>query len=209
MPAHWPVSGDTPGFFDRLVAHVQHIHNHTRDEYGALFHALGVPLDPLADVHARKAELRSRPSTLIHCDVHRKNCIVNDQRLWYLDWELALIGDPVYDLAVHLHKMTYSAEEESTLVRAVVAGCKPVLIDGWEEDLVVYRTFERLKSVLVDTVRYSQQIRDPFTPAALRDALIDKWRGKLLSAQPFWENRVPDESEAEALLARGRAGGGA
>jgi len=107
----------------------------------------------------------------------------------------------VYDLAVHLHKMIYSAEEESALVGAVVASCKPVSIDGWEEDLVIYRTFERLKSVLVDTVRYSEQVRDPRTPAALRHALIDKWRGKLLSAQPFWENRVPDEDEAVALLA--------
>src|SRR5271155_2562753 len=86
VPADWPISGDTPGFFDRLVAHVQHIHNCTRGEYGALFHALGIPLEPLAEARARKAELRSRPFTLIHCDVHRKNCIVNNQRLWYLDW---------------------------------------------------------------------------------------------------------------------------
>ena len=32
-------------------------------------------------------------------------------RTYFLDWELALWGDPVYDLAVHLHKMGYSPQE--------------------------------------------------------------------------------------------------
>jgi thiamine kinase-like enzyme len=57
----------------------------------------------------RDADLTPRPFRLVHADVHRKNI---------LDGELALLGDPVYDLAVHLHEMGYLPEEE----RRAVAG---------------------------------------------------------------------------------------
>ena len=207
MPSHWPASGDTSGLFDRLVGHVQDVYDATRGEYGALFHAIGVPPEPLTEVRARKSTLSPRQFALIHCDVHRKNCVVNEQTLWYLDWELALIGDPVYDLAVHLHKMTYPPDDEESLLMALAARSDTSLGDGWEPDLAIYRWFERLKSVLVDTVRYSQQVRDPRTLPTLRHTLIDKWRGKLLATQQFWGNRVPDESEAEALLTERGVGG--
>jgi aminoglycoside phosphotransferase (APT) family kinase protein len=60
---------------------------------------------------ARWTTLHPRPFRLLHTDLHRKNMIVSRGRTYFLDWELALWGDPVYDLAVHLHKMGCSPSE--------------------------------------------------------------------------------------------------
>jgi aminoglycoside phosphotransferase (APT) family kinase protein len=202
MPAGWPASGDTPSFFGYLVAHVQRAYDAAHNECGSLFQAVGVPDSPLAEVRAHEATLSPRQFTLIHCDVHRKNCILSQDVLWYLDWELALIADPVYDLAVHLHKMGYIPDDEAHLLDRIAAQCGPLLGKNWEIDLATYRSFERKKSVLIDTIRYSQQMREPNTPASLRHTLIEKWREKLGATQPLWNNRVPDEDEAAALLSK-------
>jgi aminoglycoside phosphotransferase (APT) family kinase protein len=60
--------------------------------------------------------LTSRPFVCVHADVHRKNMIVDEGVSTFLDWELALWGDPVYDLAVHIHKIAYLPEEHEALV---------------------------------------------------------------------------------------------
>jgi hypothetical protein len=41
--------------------------------------------------------LRSRPLRLAHCDIHCKNMILDQGHVVFLDGELALWGDPVYD----------------------------------------------------------------------------------------------------------------
>jgi hypothetical protein len=43
-------------------------------------------------------------------------------------------------------------------------------------------------------------MRDPHTPTSLRHTLIEKWREKLAATQPIWNNHIPDENEANALL---------
>lgn len=60
--------------------------------------------------------LTPRPFTCVHADVHRRNMIVGNGTTTFLDWELALWGDPVYDLGVHIHKMGYLPEETDALI---------------------------------------------------------------------------------------------
>ncbi|MGW4243281.1 phosphotransferase [Nocardia sp. NPDC004722] len=42
--------------------------------------------------------------------------IRNGREVVFLDWELALYGEPVYDVATHLHKMGYQPDEYATFL---------------------------------------------------------------------------------------------
>jgi hypothetical protein len=92
-----PADGDTAGFFRRLIHFTEHqvvLRHHAR--YGALFSELGIPADGLTRLSKRAAELVERPFCLLHADLHRENFIVDaGDRLWTIDWELAMVGDPL------------------------------------------------------------------------------------------------------------------
>lgn len=66
--------------------------------------------DPVAPAVEAWSSLTRRPLVFVHSDIHRKN-IIRDGASYFLDWELVLWGDPVYDLAVHFHKMDYTPAE--------------------------------------------------------------------------------------------------
>ncbi|WP_083731347.1 phosphotransferase [Protofrankia coriariae] len=116
VPPGWPDDGDTASFAGRLSAITADVHTRFLPEFGGLFDALGIPAEPLSTIDRAWAGLWPRPFRLLHTDVHRKNMILSGGRTYFLDWELALWGDPVYDLAVHLHKTAYQADEHDTLL---------------------------------------------------------------------------------------------
>ena len=102
LPGDWPGDGQSADFARRLSGITAGVYSQFRPEFGALFAALGIPAEPLAAVLERWATLTARPFRMLHTDVHRKNMLIADERTYFIDWELALWGDPVYDLAVHL-----------------------------------------------------------------------------------------------------------
>ncbi|MBI3687150.1 MAG: phosphotransferase [Actinobacteria bacterium] len=157
-PAGWPADGDTPGFAARLSAVTETVYAAHAGEFGALFGRLGIPARPVEAAIAGWAGLAARPFRLVHADVHRKNMIVADGVVWFLDWELALWGDPVYDVASHLHKMAYLPAEQETFLAAWERAEPAAAGPGWQDDLSAYLRHERVKSAVVDTVRYSKLI---------------------------------------------------
>ncbi|TDC74585.1 aminoglycoside phosphotransferase family protein, partial [Actinomadura sp. 7K507] len=156
VPASWPADQDTTAVAGLLSDLTHRVYDTFRDEYADLFTALAIPADPLAPVDALWRGLTPRPFTCVHADVHRRNMIVGDGTTTFLDWELALWGDPVYDLAVHIHKMGYLPDEQATLATRWQTAMPSDHITGWQKDLDAYLTHERIKSAIVDSVRYSQ-----------------------------------------------------
>ncbi|NLU74088.1 phosphotransferase [Streptomyces sp. HNM0575] len=161
----------------------------TRDEvyakrlakFGALFEQLGVSDRPLGDGGplAEEADrLAARPLCLVHGDLHRANFIVDAAgRLWTIDWELAAVGDPLYDLATHLHLMRYPEEQERKVKerwRATVRGVLPGDGNGngngngfgeaFDEDLSRYLAYKRLQSVYTDVIRHAIKVSGCTTP---------------------------------------------
>ena len=104
-------------------------------------------------------------------------------RTYFLDWELALWGDPVYDLAVHLHKMGYTPADYEAMQAAWLTALPPGTAEGWERDLHTYLTHERVKSAIVDTVRYTKIITSGHASAHGETELFRKLAGKLGAAQ--------------------------
>ncbi|HZG02160.1 MAG TPA: phosphotransferase [Streptomyces sp.] len=146
-------------------------------EYGGLFERLRIPPDvlrPGSRLWSEAGELTPRPFCLIHGDLHRANFIVDAaDRLWTIDWELAMIGDPLYDLATHLYLMGYPPSQEGEVVerwRAAVDAVLPGAGAAAGEDLPRYLAYKRVQSVYTDVVRQAQKLADT-EPADREDQL--------------------------------------
>lgn len=203
--------GDSAGFLDRLIAFSQEkVFGGSQDRFGALFAELGVSGESFTLLRKHVAGLTERPFCLLHADLHRKNFIVDrDGRLWTIDWELAMLGDPLYDLATHLYLMNFPADQGSRMAREwrrVVEEVRPGGAKGWERDLPLLLDFKKAQSVITDVIRMSQSLllRDkkvfnwaglPWTAARLRRVLE-------LGAVPLGLERMPTHAEVMAALVR-------
>ena len=160
----WPRDGDSAGFLRRMVAFTQHeVYAPHEKEYGCLFSALGIPEARLQRIAATAHRLTPRPFVLLHGDLHRENLIV-DRRggLWTIDWELAMVGDPLYDLATHLHLMRYPADQQTAVIeswRTAVEKGRPGSSDGMVPDLAHYLAYKRIQSVYTDLLREARTLR--------------------------------------------------
>ncbi|MFE9773872.1 phosphotransferase [Streptomyces sp. NPDC005931] len=157
-PADRPADGDTNGFLERLVQFTEErVYKANLDSFGGLFSALGVAGDSFTWLRKNILGLESRPFSLLHADLHRENFIVDpDGRLWVIDWELAMIGDPLYDLATHLHLMRYPKRQEERVIarwRDAVESERPGSSRGFEDDLCLLVDYKRAQSVFTDAIR--------------------------------------------------------
>jgi aminoglycoside phosphotransferase (APT) family kinase protein len=189
-----------------------------RARHGALFDALGVPaaaLDPRSWLHREAGALTPRPFCLLHGDLHRANFVVDARgALWTIDWELAMVGDPLYDLATHLHLMRYPAGQRDEVVARwgrTVARVLPGADRGLAADLPRYLAYKRAQSALTDVVRHAQKTAAA-SPAERPDVLETTARtvhGLLRAAAPVLGMRaVPHRQRVRAAFARaaGRPG---
>lgn len=170
-PADWPEDGDSEGFLQRLADFAEHdVHLRNRPEFGGLFAELGIPLDAVSRFRIKAGSLRPRPFGLLHTDIHRENLLLPDGGgLCLIDWENALYGDPLHDLATPLVRMDYGPGERRRMValwRQEMAGSgltgRLAGLDGrlahTDDDLGVYLDFEYAQSVYPDTMRAARAL---------------------------------------------------
>jgi len=157
---------DCAGFLERLVLFAEErVYRYNRPRLGTLFDELGLGDGCFGALRERVAGLRPRRFCLLHADLHRENFVVDaGGRLWTIDWELAMFGDPLYDLATHLHLMRYPRWQH----RLVAKRWAQVMeerwagsiweggTEGWEEDLEKLLDFKRAQSVFTDVVRATE-----------------------------------------------------
>ncbi|MFD4832662.1 phosphotransferase family protein [Streptomyces uncialis] len=111
--------------------------------------------DRLAELLARR-EVRARPPVLLHGDLNPWNLVRGqgpDRGLTLIDWEMAMVGDPLYDLARHLHLTPTRPEIRRRMLARWAARLPARHTIGWERDLNVYRTIEIVRSAYVDLDR--------------------------------------------------------
>ncbi|MFJ2094522.1 phosphotransferase [Streptomyces sp. NPDC087901] len=162
--ADLPLDGDSCGFLTRLLRFTEHrVYREHGAPYRALFEDLGVRDGALGGLARQAESLTERAFALVHGDLHRRNFIVDATGdLWAIDWELAMIGDPLYDLATHLHLMRYSAKEAERVGRdwrRVVEERRSECVKGWESDLAVLLAYKRAQSVYTDVIRAALALR--------------------------------------------------
>ncbi|MEU4033541.1 aminoglycoside phosphotransferase family protein [Streptomyces collinus] len=175
-----PDDGDTQGFLERLVHFTEHrVYQHNLDRFEELFRELQLDGDAFRHLRKRVSGLSERPFCLLHADLHRENFIVDaEQRLWTIDWELAMVGDPLYDLATHLHLMRYPVRQARGVAQqwcATVEAARPRSSNGWQDDLDVLVDYKKAQSVFTDVIRTASMLGAVeganwrhFVPAALK-----------------------------------------
>ncbi|MEU2059509.1 aminoglycoside phosphotransferase family protein [Streptomyces sp. NPDC013455] len=149
-----PVAGG-PGFHDwlsdQLVALVAGLPRESRQ----LARFLGLPDAPrLREILARH-RVTERDPALLHGDLNPWNLVRGDdgRPLTLIDWEMALVGDPLYELVRHMHLTPTRPEIRDRMFRRWETRLDPRFTRGWREDWRVYRWIEIVRSAYVDLDR--------------------------------------------------------
>ncbi|MFG2371262.1 phosphotransferase [Streptomyces sp. NPDC048504] len=210
LPPSWPRhSRDSRAFLRALaMATEEQIRKRNWPKFGGLFATLGIPGDAMVRFAERVPAMISRPFSLLHTDLHRDNVIFSyhgSPPLICVDWELATFGDPVHDLATHLVRMDYPAQQWAEVMDAWRAAmdlrCGEA-VKGAERDLRHYVDFERAQSVYPDVMRAVTSLGDKFDQRELDAATYAVRRALLLAEAPLRLKSVPDEKSIEGILFR-------
>ncbi|MFE2375032.1 phosphotransferase [Streptomyces sp. NPDC059398] len=207
LPDGWPGDGDCGGFLRTLVDFTESgVKGRAGRAHQELFAALGVDDGALGRLRERAAELGERPFALLHTDAHAGNLIVGPGgELALIDWELALYGDPVYEIAAHLGRMRYTtgARRRAALRawRSAVAVSCPGALNDHRGALRIYLDFERLLSVYIDVIRVTLALPHHAGPAEFA-AAAERIRTVLAAARgPLGLRGVPDTERVAAACA--------
>ncbi|MFG2354227.1 phosphotransferase [Streptomyces sp. NPDC048521] len=149
-----PVAG-RPGFYDwlsdQLVALVADLPKASQQ----LARLLGLPDAPrLREILARH-RVTDRDCALLHGDLNPWNLVrrEDDPALTLIDWEMALVGDPLYELVRHMHLTPTRPEIRDRMFRRWEDRLAARFTKGWQEDWRVYRWIEIVRSAYVDLDR--------------------------------------------------------
>jgi len=201
--------GDTSGFLERLIIFMEErVYQRNLAEFGTLFEELGVGGESFIRLRKNVGALTERPFCLLHADLHRKNLIVDPMgRLWAIDWELAVLGDPLYDLATHLYLMRYPADQADRMAEEwcrIVERIRPGSSAGWYDDLPRLLDFKRAQSVFTDVIRVSSSLHHGpgFDRLALARAARTLRRVLRAAEEPLDLLWVPSASQIARSLLR-------
>ncbi|MFE0401447.1 phosphotransferase [Streptomyces nigra] len=203
--------GDTAVFMERLIVFTEEqVYAKNLTTFGNLFEELGLSDESFAMLRKRMSGLQRRPFCLLHADLHRKNFIVDPHgQLWTIDWELAMLGDPLYDLATHLYLMRYPADQRRRMADAwqlAVEDANPGGSHGMESDLDLLLDFKKAQSVFTDVIRVSLSLNDDLgiKRVALPWAAREVQRVLIAGAEPLGLDDVPRLPQITAALERQR-----
>ncbi len=200
LPGDWPEDGDSQGFLDWLVRFTEErVHRPHRDRFGALLDAVGVPRDATARFAAHHRCRTARPFRLLHTDVHRANAVLRGRRITVIDWELAILGDPLHDLATHLVRMGYDKHDQVRMTElwaeAMEGAGLTELTAGLDDDLAIYLAFEHAQSVFPDVMRAAIDLPADAAPEHFGLAADRVGRAVRRAREPLRLVDVPDREQ--------------
>lgn len=149
-----PQAGDVD-FYEWLKEQLVGLVRNLPKESLQLARTLGLPDEwRLREILSRH-RLSHRAPALLHGDLNPWNLVRrNDHRaLTIIDWEMALVGDPLYDLVRHMHLTPIRPEIRDRMFRRWERHMPPEYSRDWRVDWPVYRWSEIIRSAYVDLDR--------------------------------------------------------
>ncbi|KUO20620.1 aminoglycoside phosphotransferase family protein [Streptomyces dysideae] len=116
---------------------------------------LGLPdAERLREILARH-EVSEREPSLLHGDLNPWNLVRRDDRLalTIIDWEMAVVGDPLYELVRHMHLTPTRPEIRDRMFRRWERLLPHDSTVDWRKDWGVYRWLEIVRSAYIDLDR--------------------------------------------------------
>lgn len=201
--------GDSNAFLERLIVFTkEHVYRRNLPEYKGLFDDLGIGPNSFEYLRKHVDGLAERPFCLLHADLHRENFILDSEgKVWAIDWELAMLGDPLYDLATHLHLMRYPVQQEREIIQrwcAIAEEVREGSSEGWIEDLPRLLDYKKAQSLFTDVIRETQSlvVTGGFDRRRLREASLKVRDVLWAAAVPLGLTSRPSLLEIEAALLR-------
>ncbi|MEW2301179.1 aminoglycoside phosphotransferase family protein [Streptomyces sp. NPDC006655] len=148
-------AGGEPDFYSWLSEQLVALVAGLPKESQQLVRFLGLPgAARLREILARHQVSRRAPA-LLHGDLNPWNLVRRDDRfaLTVIDWEMALVGDPLYDLVRHMHLTPTRPEIRDRMFRRWERGLDSEFTGDWQRDWRVYRWIEIIRSAYVDLDR--------------------------------------------------------
>lgn len=176
-------------FFQFVLNHSKAIFSLLREQYESLYKTLLFPVDPFLTVEVESENLSDRDFVLCHGDIHRSNLLIEEQTrsLVLIDWETCLIGDPAYDLAVHLQKMRYEPDQENLFLQEYLKDNVPLNNAAeWQSQIEIYRKLEQLTLVIIDTPRYLDDLNAKHSTEEEHHDYASRYFAKLQTAWRIW-----------------------
>lgn len=139
------------GLCDELIRLVGELPKRTSD----LARELGLPSSLRLGEILRRHQVTSRRPVLLHGDLNPWNLIRREDGsgLTLIDWEMAMVGDPLYDLVRHMHLTPTLPEIRERLLTRWSRLLPEECTSGWAQDWRVYRWIETVRSAYVDLDR--------------------------------------------------------
>jgi aminoglycoside phosphotransferase (APT) family kinase protein len=143
------------GFYSWLSEQLVLLVGELPKESQQLARLLGLPDAPrLRQILARHTVSHREPA-LLHGDLNPWNLVRRDDEmaLTLIDWEMAVVGDPLYDLVRHMHLTPTRPEIRDRMFRRWEERLAPEHTVDWRRDWRVYRWIEIVRSAYVDLDR--------------------------------------------------------
>ncbi|MEU3933897.1 aminoglycoside phosphotransferase family protein [Streptomyces sp. NPDC029044] len=136
---------------DQLVSLVRDLPKESQQ----LARHLGLPDAERLQLILSRYEVSHREPALLHGDLNPWNLVRRDDdlALTIIDWEMAVVGDPLYDLVRHMHLTPTRPEIRDRMFRRWEGRLPARYTRDWRKDWRVYRRLEIVRSAYVDLDR--------------------------------------------------------
>lgn len=149
-----PAAGEG-GFHDWLRWQLVRLVMDLPRETQLLARLLGLPDAYRLEQIMARHEVTHRAASLLHGSLNPWNLVRRADRLalTLIDWQMALVGDPLYDLVRHMHLTPTRPDIRDRMFRRWERALPVRYTVDWRRDWQVYRQFEIVRSAYVDLDR--------------------------------------------------------
>ena len=153
---HWldPAAGEG-NFYGWLSNELVRLVGELPKKSQQLARVLGLPGPGRLSEILSRHKVTERQPALLHGDLNPWNLVRRDDdlALTIIDWEMAVVGDPLYDLVRHMHLTPTRPEIRARMFRRWEEKLPPAHTRNWEQDWPVYRWIEIARSAYIDLDR--------------------------------------------------------
>ena len=145
---HYSKWEDNKSFFKFQCMNTENVFSSYYNELSELYEEFNIHKDIMEQIYNKINKIdNNRKMSVIHGDRNKKNVVLNNEKVFYIDWEQACMGDIAYDITFHIYQMKYAKRDEEYFIKKLKEKYKGD-IKRLLEDAEVYREYCLLRSTL-------------------------------------------------------------
>lgn len=191
----WGQLQDNRDFLVSFIAWQRKSLSDCRKRFNHFYKWINMPDDPYIIFENAPNYIQARQLRLCHGDMHRFNCLINSGKTVFLDWELALLADPLWDISAHIHRMQYFPEEEQEFLNSAKRLLDHATADTIDRDIRTFFSFECIKEIANGAFRYLSTIQSGRASPKWVKLMASEYAWKLALAAEFLPVRRRTEGE--------------